>query len=64
VGNSAKMLNFAEADAIIVSWDAKYTYEQLPPITAIRNTDNDDNPVTTPHTDRVAVQCGLLLDNF
>lgn len=40
------LLNFAEADASIVAWDAKYTYEQLRPITAIRNAGNDDNPLT------------------
>ena len=40
------LLNIAEADAGIVGWDAKYTYEQLRPITAIRNADNDNNPQT------------------
>ena len=31
-------LNFAEADAAIAAWDAKYTYSQLRPVTAIRQT--------------------------
>jgi hypothetical protein len=30
------LLNIAEADAGILAWDAKYTYNQLRPITAIR----------------------------
>lgn len=40
------LLNIAEADAGIVAWDAKYTYEQLRPITAIREADKDNNPDT------------------
>lgn len=40
-------LNIAMADAGIVAWDAKYTYEQLRPITAIREADQDNNPNTT-----------------
>ncbi len=40
------LLNIAQADAGIVAWDAKYTYEQLRPITAIRNGNNDNNPQT------------------
>jgi hypothetical protein len=40
------LLNIAQADAGIVAWDAKYTYEQLRPITAIRQADNDGNPTT------------------
>ena len=39
-------LNIAMADAGIVAWDAKYAYEQLRPITAIRNADDDNNPIT------------------
>lgn len=39
-------LNIAMADAGIVAWDAKYAYEQLRPITAIRNADDDNNPMT------------------
>ncbi|WP_118167343.1 vanadium-dependent haloperoxidase [Nostoc sphaeroides] len=40
------LLNIAQADAGIVAWDAKYVYEQLRPITAIRNADQDNNPGT------------------
>ncbi|MEC4813683.1 MAG: phosphatase PAP2 family protein [Scytonema sp. PMC 1069.18] len=40
------LLNIAEADAGIVAWDAKYTYDQLRPITAIHNAGNDNNPLT------------------
>lgn len=40
------LLNIAQADAGIVGWDAKYVYEQLRPITAIRNADQDNNPGT------------------
>ena len=39
-------LNIAMADAGIVAWDGKYAYEQLRPITAIRNADSDNNPIT------------------
>jgi hypothetical protein len=40
------LLNIAQADAGIVAWDTKYVYEQLRPITAIRNADQDNNPNT------------------
>ena len=40
-------LNVAMADAGIVTWDGKYAYEQLRPVTAIRNADDDNNPNTT-----------------
>ncbi len=40
------LLNIAQADAGIVAWDAKYTYEQLRPITAIQEADKDNNPDT------------------
>ncbi|MBW4600742.1 MAG: vanadium-dependent haloperoxidase [Calothrix sp. FI2-JRJ7] len=40
------LLNLAQADAGIVAWDAKYTYEQFRPITAIREGDKDNNPET------------------
>jgi hypothetical protein len=40
------LLNIAEADAGIVAWDTKYIYEQLRPITAIRNAGTDNNPLT------------------
>ncbi|HEY9907002.1 MAG TPA: pre-peptidase C-terminal domain-containing protein [Thermosynechococcaceae cyanobacterium] len=38
-------LNFALADAAIAAWDAKYAYNQLRPITAIRQT---SDPTWTP----------------
>ncbi|MFM9264055.1 phosphatase PAP2 family protein [Tychonema sp. BBK16] len=41
------MLNFALADAAIVSWDAKYKYDLWRPVTAIRQADKDNNPNTT-----------------
>jgi len=40
------LLNLAGADAFIASWDAKYTYNQWRPVTAIRAADNDGNPDT------------------
>ena len=39
-------LNVAMADAGIVAWDSKYAYEQLRPVTAIRNAANDSNEIT------------------
>jgi hypothetical protein len=41
-------LNVAMADAAIVCWDAKYTYNWWRPITAIRAGDTDNNPATEP----------------
>jgi hypothetical protein len=41
------MLNVALADAAIVSWDCKYHYDFWRPITAIRDAEFDDNPLTT-----------------
>lgn len=41
------LLNTAMADAGIVAWNTKYTYEQLRPVEAIRGADNDNNPNTT-----------------
>ncbi|MEZ2248098.1 chemotaxis protein CheB [Microcoleus sp.] len=41
------LLNIAEADAAISSWDAKYQYNLWRPITAIRQADTDNNPNTT-----------------
>ena len=41
------LLNIAEADAAITSWDAKYKYELWRPVTAIRQADKDNNPNTT-----------------
>ena len=40
------VLNTGLADAGIAAWDAKYVYEQLRPITAIREADADNNPDT------------------
>jgi hypothetical protein len=39
-------LNLAGADAFIASWDAKFTYNQWRPVTAIREADIDGNPET------------------
>ncbi len=41
-------LNTAMADAAIVCWHAKYTYNWWRPVTAIRGGDSDDNPQTEP----------------
>ena len=41
------LLNIALADAGIVSWDAKYTFNFCRPVTAIRNTADDGNPATS-----------------
>ena len=40
------VLNTGLADAGIAAWDAKYVYEQIRPITAIREADEDNNPDT------------------
>jgi hypothetical protein len=40
------LLNFAETDAGIVSWDCKYQFEFWRPVTAIVNGDLDGNPAT------------------
>jgi hypothetical protein len=40
------LLNLAGADAFIASWDAKFTYNQWRPVTAIRAADTDGNPNT------------------
>jgi hypothetical protein len=40
-------LNLAQADAGIVAWRTKYTYNQLRPITAVRVAGNDGNLDTT-----------------
>ena len=42
------LLNIAMADAGILCWDAKYTYDFWRPITAIREADTDANPDTVP----------------
>ncbi|WP_293133181.1 phosphatase PAP2 family protein [Microcoleus sp. bin38.metabat.b11b12b14.051] len=41
------LLNIAEADAAITSWDSKYQYDFWRPVTAIRQADRDNNPDTT-----------------
>lgn len=40
------LLNIAEADAGIASWDAKYNYNFWRPVTAIQQADTDGNPDT------------------
>ncbi len=42
------LLNLVSADAFIAAWDAKYTYHQWRPLTAIRAADSATNPETTP----------------
>jgi hypothetical protein len=42
------LLNITMADAGILCWDAKYTYDFWRPVTAIRAADTDDNPDTDP----------------
>jgi hypothetical protein len=44
------LLNIAMADAAIVCWEGKYTYNRWRPITAIHNADVDGNPNTAPDT--------------
>ena len=44
-------LNVAMADAAIVAWDAKYTFNQWRPYTAIREALGDDNGSTAPDPD-------------
>lgn len=41
-------LNVAMADASVVAWDAKFTYNQWRPITAIREATTDGNASTSP----------------
>jgi PAP2 superfamily/Bacterial Ig-like domain len=43
-------LNISLADAGISCWEAKYTYKSCRPITAIRNGENDNNPLTVGDT--------------
>ena len=40
------LLNLAGADAFIAAWDAKFTYNQWRPVTAIRAAEMDRNPST------------------
>jgi hypothetical protein len=42
------LLNIAMADAAICAWDAKYTFHNWRPVTAIRNAETDGNPATDP----------------
>ena len=44
-------LNIAMADAGIVTWNGKYANEQLRPVTAIRNADDDNNSNTIADSD-------------
>jgi len=44
------LLNIAMADAGICAWDAKYTFYNWRPVTAIRKGDTDGNPATDPDT--------------
>jgi hypothetical protein len=44
------LLNIAMADAAICAWDAKYTFHNWRPVTAIRNAEIDGNPATDPDT--------------
>jgi membrane-associated phospholipid phosphatase len=49
VAQNARMfalLNISQADAAIVSWDAKYVYDFWRPVTGIRAADTDGNPDT------------------
>jgi hypothetical protein len=41
------LLNFAQADAAICSWDAKYEFDFWRPVTGIRAADSDGNPDTS-----------------
>lgn len=45
------LLNVALADAAIIAWDAKYTYDFWRPITAVREAHQDGNPLTDPDED-------------
>jgi hypothetical protein len=45
------LLNLAGADAIIATWDAKFTYHQWRPVTAIPAAADDGNPATDPDPD-------------
>ncbi len=45
------LLNITLADAGIAAWDSKYEYNFWRPITAIREADTDDNPLTDAEED-------------
>ena len=51
------LLNIALADAAIVAWDAKYTYNFWRPVTAVRQADTDANA----HTERDSEWKSLLI---
>jgi hypothetical protein len=51
------LLNLAGADAFIAAWDAKFTYNQWRPVTAIRAADANGNP----HTDADPMWTPLLV---
>lgn len=40
------LLHIGITDSLIASWDAKFTYHQWRPVTAIREADSDGNPAT------------------
>ena len=42
------LLNLAGADAAVAAWDAKFTYNQWRPVTAIRNVGDDGSLTTDP----------------
>src|SRR4029453_11702446 len=44
------LLDISMADALIASWDAKFAYNYVRPVTAIQNADNDPNPDTAGDT--------------
>jgi membrane-associated phospholipid phosphatase len=44
------LLNFATADALIATWDAKFAYNLWRPVTAVRAADTDGNLGTDPDT--------------
>jgi len=45
------LLNLAGADAVIATWDTKFTYHQWRPVTAIRAAADDGNPAIDPDPD-------------
>jgi hypothetical protein len=60
------LANLAQADAGIVSWEAKYAYNFWRPITAIREADNDGNPETIadPAWEPLGAPGGSVVANF
>ena len=51
------LIYLASADASVACWTAKYTFNFWRPITAIRNGDMDDNPLTDGRSRLDAVVC-------